>query len=143
MKKNNRQHPDREDQIRRYKTILQQVVDRRPSGIRLKIAEGIGRNKSFISQITNPNYGTPIPKRHLPLIFELTHFTAEEKSQFLSYYRNAHPRVGTRAAEQPSSEDMRVLRLQLPRLASGQLESKVDNMVRDFAHRLSELLRSK
>ncbi len=136
-------HADREDLIRRYKTILQQVVDRRPSGIRLKIAEGIGRNKSFISQITNPNYGIPIPKRHLPLIFELTHFTAEEKSQFLSYYRSAHPRVGARAADHPSNEDSRALRLQLPRLASTKLEAKVDKMVRDFAHRLSELMRSK
>jgi hypothetical protein len=142
MKKTN-QHPDREDLIRRYKTILQQVVDRRPSGIRLKIAEGIGRNKSFISQITNPNYDIPVPRRHLPLIFDLAHFTAEEKSQFLNYYRRAHPRVGARAEDHPSGDDTRIVRLQLPRLESTQMEAKVDNMLRDFAHRLSELLRAK
>ncbi len=84
-----------------------------------------------------------MPKRHLPLIFELAHFTAEEKSQFLGYYRRAHPRVGAHAADHPSSDDTRVMRLQLPRLASTQLETRVDNMVRDFAHRLSELLRSR
>ncbi len=140
MKKTDKQ-PDREELIRRYKTILQQVVDRRPSGIRLKIAESIGRNKSFISQITNPNYATPIPKRHLPLIFELTHFTAEEKSQFTSYYRAAHPRVGAPPPDRTANEATRALRLQLPRLASTQLEAKVDNMVRDFAHRLNDLMR--
>jgi hypothetical protein len=133
---------DREDLIRGYKSILQQVVDRRPSGIRIKIAESIGRNKSFISQITNPNYSTPVPKRHLALIFELTHFTAEEKAEFLGYYRSAHPRVGARAGDQPRGGETRSLRLQLPRLASAQQEAKFDSMVRDFAHRLSDLMRS-
>jgi len=134
---------NREDLIRRYKTILQEVVDRRPSGIRIKIAQSIGRNKSFISQITNPNYSTPVPKRHLALIFELAHFTPEEKAEFLGYYRSAHPRVGARAADQLSTGETRALRLQLPHLDSAQLEAKLDNMVRDFAHRLSELMRSR
>jgi hypothetical protein len=142
MKSTNR-HPARDELIRRYKTILQQVVDRRPSGIRLKIAEGIGRNKSFISQITNPNYATPVPKRHLQLIFELAHFTPAEKSEFLSCYQRAHPRVGARVTGHESTADTRVLRLQLPRLDSTKSEAKVDNMVRDFAHRLSEFMRSR
>jgi hypothetical protein len=136
-------HPDREDLIRRYKTILQQVVDRRPAGIRLKIAAGIGRNKSFISQITNPNYDIPVPKRHLALIFELAHFTAQEKAEFLGYYRRAHPRVGAGSDDRPPDGDTRIVRLQLPRLSSAQVEAKVDGIVRDFAQRLSELLRLK
>lgn len=137
------ERPDREDLIRRYKTILQQVVDRRPSGIRLRIAQGIGRNKSFVSQITNPSYTTPIPRRHLALIFELAHFTAEEKSQFLSCYRRAHPQAGGQAADGSAAGELRTVRLQLPRLHSTRLEGKVDELVSEFAHKLSELMRTR
>ena len=38
-----------------YKRILQQVLENRPAGTRLRLAEALGKNRSFISQITNPN----------------------------------------------------------------------------------------
>lgn len=134
---------DREELIRAYKTILHDVVERRPSGLRLKIAEGIGRNKSFVSQITSPNYPIPIPRRHLNQIFELAHFTSEEKAKFLECYRRAHPRVDGRVpAPTPAQEGQRVLRLELPRLGAT-LDAQMDQLLRDFARRLSEMLKSR
>lgn len=140
-----RPEPEREVLIRAYKTILQDVVDRRPSGLRLKIAEGIGRNKSFVSQITSPNYPIPIPRKHLDLIFELAHFTPEEKSKFLDCYRRAHPRVNARVHHVGSAvqENHRVLRLELPRLATAALDAQVDQLVRDFARRVTDMMKTR
>jgi hypothetical protein len=139
-----RPEPEREELIRAYKTILQDVVDRRPSGLRLKIAEGIGRNKSFVSQITSPNYPIPIPRKHLDLIFELAHFTPEEKSKFMDCYRRAHPRIGARVHNVGSvAENHRVLRLELPRLGGAALDSQVDQLVRDFARRVIEMMKTR
>jgi dihydroxyacetone kinase len=42
--------------VAEYKRILQQVLENRPSGTRLSLAETLGKNRSFISQITNPSY---------------------------------------------------------------------------------------
>jgi hypothetical protein len=49
--------PTKEQLIARYKTILRELIDKRPSGTRLKIAAAIGRHKSFVSQIraAHPN----------------------------------------------------------------------------------------
>ena len=35
----------------------------------------LGKNRSFVSQITNPAYATPIPAQHLETIFEICHFS--------------------------------------------------------------------
>src|SRR5262245_41606321 len=75
-----------------YKRVLQQVLDRRPSGMRQRLAEALGKNRSFISQISNPVYPTPIPAQHVERIFEICHFSKEEKKLFLAAYRRAHPR---------------------------------------------------
>ncbi len=47
--------------ISAYKRIFQDVLDRRPSGMRQRLAEALGKNRSFITQIANPAYQTPIP----------------------------------------------------------------------------------
>ena len=54
-----------EEAVQRYKTILQHVIDNRPSGTRQRLAGALGKNRSFISQITSPAYATPIPARHV------------------------------------------------------------------------------
>lgn len=132
---------DREQLIRAYKTILRDVIERRPSGLRLKIASAIGRNKSFVSQITSPNYPIPIPRIHLDSIFDLVHFTPEEKAKFLQYYDRAHPRVDARmpGPAPTAPEGRRVMWLELPRLGSA-LDTHVDRLVRDFARCVTDLL---
>jgi hypothetical protein len=130
----------REALIRAYKTILKEAVEARPSGMRLRIADLIGKNKSFVSQITNPNYKTPLPEKYVEAILDAVHLTPRERTQFLDVYRRAHPR--TRAPEvDPQPEETRILRIELPRLESAQLEAKVDQLVIRMARGISDLAR--
>ena len=69
-----------------YKTVLKRVLDNRPSGMRQRLAEAIGKNRSFVSQISNPAYQVPIPARHVGLIFEICHFAPQERAAFLKVY---------------------------------------------------------
>ena len=61
-----------------YKLILRRVLDNRPSGTRLKLAAALGKNRSFVTQITNPAYLVPIPAKHVAIIFDVCHlFTSD------------------------------------------------------------------
>src|SRR5271157_3302751 len=84
--------PDEKDAVAAYKNIFKAVLDKRPSGLRLRLSHAIGKNRSFISQISNPAYPTPIPAQHLNTIFEVCHFSSEEKAAFLKAYARAHRR---------------------------------------------------
>ncbi|HEY7688443.1 MAG TPA: hypothetical protein VH835_07105 [Dongiaceae bacterium] len=129
--------PDRADQIARYKTLLQTVIDRRPSGLRGRLAMALGKHKSFVSQITNPAYGVPIPATDLATIFELCHFTGAEREQFLAAYRAAHPDRAARpvrAANAPHE-----LRIALPKFETEAAAREVEAMILDFAARTIRL----
>ena len=60
--------------VARYKGVLQQVLEARPSGTRQRIAAALGKNRSFVSQIANPAYATPIPARHLDLELQRNYY---------------------------------------------------------------------
>ena len=75
-----------DEAVARYKAILQRVMENRPSGTRQRLAGALGKNRSFVSQIANPAYSTPIPAGHLDTIFEICHFSPEERRQFLDAY---------------------------------------------------------
>jgi hypothetical protein len=79
------------DAVAAYKAIFKAVLDKRPSDMRLRLADALGKNRSFISRISNPIYATPIPAQHLGTIFQLCHFSAAEKAAFLAAYAEAHP----------------------------------------------------
>jgi hypothetical protein len=132
----------KQELIRAYKTFLKEAVEARPSGLRLRIASQIGKNKSFVSQITSPNYKTPLPEKYVDPILDAIHLTQKERDQFLHIYRRAHPRARTRPAE-PAHEEMRVLRVELPKLESRRLESRVDQMIAQFARNLSDIARGR
>ena len=66
-----------------YKFILRRALDNRPSGTRLKLAPALGKNRSFVSQITNPAYLVPIPAKHVAIIFEVCHLSGSERAAFL------------------------------------------------------------
>ena len=78
--------------IAAYKAILRDVLDRRPSGMRQRLAEALGKNRSFITQIANPAYQTPIPAQHVHPIIQICHFSVQERDRFLEAYHRAHPR---------------------------------------------------
>jgi len=125
--------------IRAYKLILKDALEARPSGIRLRIADMIGKNKSFVSQVTNPNYKTPLPEKYIEPIFEAVHLTPRERERFLEIYRRAHPRSRPQTVDKPEPEETRVLRIELPRLGSQQLERKIDGMIVQMARNINDL----
>jgi hypothetical protein len=67
-------------------TIFKGVLDNRPSGMRLRLAHAMGKNRSFVSQISNTIYPVPIPVQHLNTIFEVCHFPPPTKAAFLEAY---------------------------------------------------------
>ena len=79
--------------VAEYKGTLRRVLENRPSGTRQRLATALGKNRSFISQITNPAYSVPIPAQHLPTIFDICHFSPEDRREFLEAYARAHPRA--------------------------------------------------
>ncbi len=130
--------PTRQELIASYKQTLRQFIDRRPSGIRQKIAEVTGTHKSFISQITNPADGTPLPARHIDAIFEVCHLSQEERSTFLEQYRSAHAehaRVSHRARRH-----MRTLHVQIPVLDDSRKQEALESIIRDTVRRLCSLI---
>ena len=71
-----------EEAIRAYKTILSAVIDRRPSGMRQRLADALGKHRSFVTQICSPAYSIPIPSKHLPQIFSSLPFQRRRARPF-------------------------------------------------------------
>jgi len=120
-----------------YKAILQEVLDARPSGMRQRLAEVLGKNRSFISQISNPAYAIPIPVQHVERIVEVCHFSPREKERFLSAYRKAHPR----RLQILEKERQRTHTITLPDLGTDTRNRQLDAIVTEFAEQVARLLR--
>jgi hypothetical protein len=120
-----------------YKVVLQKVIDTRPSGTRQRLAEALGKNRSFVSQITNPAYATPVPAQHIETIFHICHFSAHEKSDFLEAYRVAHP---SRLELLDGVKPMRRLVLELPDFGSPDVNRKADDAIHAVLRLMTELL---
>jgi hypothetical protein len=119
-----------------YKEILKRVLDNRPSGTRLRLADALGKNRSFVSQIASPAYSIPIPAQHIDTIFHICHFLADEQRAFLDAYHRAHPNRRQRLSEVPRT---RTLTVTVPDLGDKRRNQAVDEAVADFAHRLTRL----
>jgi hypothetical protein len=119
-----------------YKAILQKVIETRPSGTRQRLAEALGKNRSFISQITNPVYATPVPVQHLEIIFRICHFSGAEKRQFLAAYRAAHP---GRLEQVDGLRQSRTVAIELPDFGNVQMNRRVDEMVHSLVRGIHEL----
>ena len=135
----------REELIVAYKRILQKYVNHRPSGARIKIAEKLNKNKSFVTQITNPSYTIPVPARHLNVIFDVCHFTVKECETFLKAYTAAHPNYQYRVVKQASkpNKEQRTLSIEIPVLADSAQQQQIESMIKEYAHQLFELVGSK
>ncbi|WP_293853436.1 hypothetical protein [uncultured Alsobacter sp.] len=120
-----------------YKRILQRVLDNRPSGTRQRLATALGKNRSFVSQIANPAYPVPIPAQHLETIFELCHFSQEERRAFLGAYGLAHP---ARLKVVPDARRQRVVRLEVPDLGDPRRNRKVDALLAEFARSIAAIV---
>ncbi len=123
------------DAVRAYKTILADMLAARPSGTRQRLANALGKNRSFVSQIANPAYATPIPARHLDVIFEVCHFPPAVRERFLKAYSEAHP---VRIAA-PPGERLRRHVVMMPDLGDGERNAKLDQAVAEFVRKLSRI----
>jgi hypothetical protein len=127
--------------ISAYKSILKDYIDRRPAGMRARIAIALGKHKSFVSQLTNPIYPMPVPARHLSTIFEICHFSAEERKTFLKAYAAAHPaHAASPASEEGAHPRRKVLSLEMPVLSDQRKQRALENLIRQFVERVAELI---
>lgn len=125
-----------------YKRLLQEYIDKRPSGLRLKIAKAIGKHRSFVSQITNPAYPIPVPSRHLESIFRICHLAPEEKQAFMAAYEAAHPRhplVERRAPRR--GREKRTIEIELPMVEDAELERELEELLRLVARQIEKIVR--
>jgi hypothetical protein len=122
-----------------YKIILRRVLDNRPSGTRLKLAAALGKNRSFVTQITNPAYLVPIPAKHVTIIFEVCHLSAAERAAFLEAYGRAHP--GRLRAPHRDARS-RTITVTVPDLGDDKKNRALDELVVDFASRLARYTES-
>ncbi len=126
-----------------YKGVLQRVLDNRPSGTRHRLAAAMGKNRSFVSQITNPSYLVPIPATHLDALFEICHFSSDERREFLEAYSRAHPRrlriVG--ADDGDHAQKLRTITLAVPDLGDARRNRIFEETLADFARRMAQLAR--
>lgn len=129
---------DTQAAVHAYKCILQSVLDQRPSGTRQRLAEELGKNRSFISQISNPSYKTPIPYKHLETIFLACHFSAAERATFLDAYHAAHP---GRLKSSDKSSSTRTVHMNLPDLGSKVKNREFDRLIKEFSAGIAELLK--
>jgi hypothetical protein len=128
---------DRSTQVEAYKALLRNVLDRRPSGTRQRLANALGKNRSFVSQISNPAYPAPIPAPHLDIIFEICHFSPGEKKAFLEAFNRAHP---NRLKPRRGSHGERTLKLEVADFGDPTTNREFDELVRDTARRLYRLM---
>ena len=125
--------------VAEYKRIFKEILENRPSGMRLRLAHAMGKNRSFISQISNPSYPVPIPVQHLNTIFDVCHFPPAAKAAFLKAYARAHPRRIGRLDEFPRE---RTIMLRLPDLGSARRNGQIDALIQEFARRLTDILQN-
>jgi DNA-binding transcriptional regulator YdaS (Cro superfamily) len=130
-----------EDPVAAYKALLRELIARRPSGTRQKIAAATGTHPSFISQLTNPALRVPLPAQHIPAIFRVCHFSPEERAAFLACYGRAHPSQSA-AMEDLAAGDRDVVRVVLPDLGDARLREEVESLIRDFSDRVVAIVRS-
>ena len=123
--------------VAEYKRIFKEVLDSRPSGMRIRLAHAMGKNRSFVSQISNPAYPVPVPFQHLNTIFDVCHFSPAAKAAFLRAYARAHPRRLGQLTKIPRE---RSIMLHLPDLGSSKQNAKLDALMHEFARRLGAIL---
>jgi hypothetical protein len=124
--------------VEAYKTILRTVLDQRPSGTRQRLATALGKNRSFVTHISNPSYPVPIPAPHLEIIFEICHFPPAEKRAFLEAFMHAHP---NRLKLVHTERSLRTLKLEVPDFGNPAKNREFDELVRETMRRLERLLR--
>ncbi|TIN46533.1 MAG: hypothetical protein E5Y32_10015 [Mesorhizobium sp.] len=125
-----------EEAIRAYKTILSQVLDQRPSGMRQRLADALGKHRSFVTQISSPAYSIPIPSKHLPAIFAVCHFSPAERHHFLAAYHQAHPGKMSLASGMRKTRHVSLI---VPDFGDDKQNAALDRAVNDFIQKITSI----
>lgn len=128
--------PDAEAAIHAYKGILSDVIEQRPSGTRQRLADALGKHRSFVTQITSPAYSTPIPSKHLTAIFAVCHFGQQEKDAFLAAYRIAHP---GKTSVDGEMRRVRHVSLTVPDLGDTKQNAALDRAINEFIQKITSI----
>ena len=123
--------------VAEYKGILASVLDQRPSGTRQRLAAALAKNRSFISQISNPTYPTPIPANHIDVIFEICHFSPAEKKEFMDAYKRGHPK---RFATHTDTQHLKAHTVYLPDLGDEARNEQLHSVVSDFVRQIARVM---
>ena len=126
-----------DDLIKAYKALLSAIIDKRPSGTRQRLADALGKHRSFITQITGVAYQTPVPERHLAAIFSLCHFSADEQRTFVKAYDAAHP---DRAGRLTELRGLRTVSMMVHDFGDDEKNRKFDEAITDFARNIGSLM---
>jgi DNA-binding transcriptional regulator YdaS (Cro superfamily) len=129
-----------DDSLAAYKSLLRELIARRPSGTRQRIAEAFGTHKSFVSQITNPNYRVPLPAQHVGTIAKICHLSPEEMREFLAAYQDAHPSQALGARED-RAEGSHILRIEVPHFEDPKKQRDIEDTIKEMAARIIALAR--
>jgi hypothetical protein len=81
-----------------------------------------------------------VPAPHLNAIFEICHFSPEERKAFLGAYRAAHPKQGEVGPGTPSTEKAYDLRIRVPVLDDPKLQKELEATIRQTASRIIALV---
>jgi len=123
-----------------YKRVLQTVCDNRPSGTRGRLAEALGTNRSFVSQLASPAYAMPIPAQHLETIFEVCHFSASERAAFLDAYDRAHPGRRETGDDVPRQ---RLVTIRVPDLGDAKRNALIEEALNEAARTFVKLAKGR
>jgi hypothetical protein len=129
---------ENEDLIWAYKDLIRGYLAIRPSGLRKKISDAIGTNRSFVSQITNPNYRVPIPSQYIHTIMDLCHLSPVERAAFLNAYLAAHP-ANTELTKNKTSSKDNVYSIDLSSVSDEETRELIKRSLRVLAETLISL----
>jgi len=128
--------PDNSQHIANYKTVLRSVIEARPSGMSQRLSEALGKNRSFISQISNPNYRIPVPYKHLDKIFTVCGFSSKLKEEFLEEYYLAHPKYINHSEDKATNSTNSLL---LKKTGNEKLDKEIEKAVISFTNELTSI----
>ncbi|WP_247990689.1 hypothetical protein [Bradyrhizobium sp. 186] len=105
---------------------------------RTLLAAALGKNRFFVTQITNPAYLVPIPAKHVTVIFEVCHLSGAERAAFLDAYGRAHP--GRLRAPHREART-RTISVTVPDLGDDMKNRALEQLIVDFAAQQAATIR--
>ena len=125
----------RTDAIKAYKLLLEEMVSRCPRGIKQEIATKLGTNRSFVSQVLNPEYAVPLPARHVSALLETCRASPDERAAFQAAFDRAHE-GRNRKVVTPASD---CLQIPIPRFKKDATRREVSRVISDSADAIIRL----